>query len=82
MQEPYNPWLIASLAKRNTLRRMQKKVHNLAERLGFSSLPTEEEENVWCWGDAKGNFETVVNRYVYEIYVKSRCDLVTKEKPW
>jgi hypothetical protein len=65
-----------------TLRRMQKKVHKLAERLGFSSLPKEEEGNVWCWGDSKGNFETAVNRYVYEIYVKARCDLVTKDRPW
>jgi hypothetical protein len=64
-----------------TLRRMQKKVHKLAERLGFSSLPKEEEGNVWCWGDSKGNFETAVNRYVYEIYVKARCDLVTKDRP-
>jgi hypothetical protein len=23
-----------------------------------------------------------VNRYVYEVYVKARCPLVTKEKPW
>jgi hypothetical protein len=61
---------------------LQKKVHKLAERLGFSTLPEEEEGNVWCWGDAKGNFHTAVNRYVYEIYVKARCDLVTKEKPW
>jgi hypothetical protein len=37
---------------------------------------------VWCWGDSKGNFETGVNRYVYEIYVKARCPLVTKDKPW
>ncbi len=27
-------------------------------------------------------FKTAANRYVYEIYVKARCDLVTKEKPW
>jgi hypothetical protein len=38
-----------------TLRRTQKKVHKLAEGLGFSSLPTVEEGNVWCWGDAEGN---------------------------
>ena len=65
-----------------TLRRTQKKVHKLAEGLGFSSLPTVEEGNVWCWGDADGNFKTAVNRYVYEIYVKARCDFVTKDKPW
>jgi hypothetical protein len=50
-----------------TLRRTQKKVHKLAERLGFSSLSTEENGNVWCWGDAEGNFQTTVNRYVYEM---------------
>jgi hypothetical protein len=33
-------------------------------------------------GDSKGNFTTAVNRYVYEIYVKARCELVTKEQPW
>ncbi len=65
-----------------TLRRTQKKVHKLAEGLGFSSLPTEEKGIVWCRGDAEGNFKTAANRYVYEIYVKARCDLVTKDKPW
>ena len=70
------------LCSDSTLRRMQKKVHGLAERLGFSSLPIEEKGNVWCWGDAQGNFVTAVNRYVYEIYVKARCPLVTKEDPW
>jgi hypothetical protein len=78
-KKKYNRGLLCSDA---TLRRMQKKVHKLAERLGFSSLPTGEEGNVWCWGDAQGNFKTAVNRYVYEIYVKARCDLVTKDKPW
>jgi hypothetical protein len=70
------------LCSDSTLRRMQKKVHGLAERLGFSSLPIEEKGNVWCWGDAQGNFVTAVNRYVYEIYVKARCPLVTREDPW
>ena len=70
------------LCSDSTLRRMQKKVHGLAERLGFSSLPIEEKGNVWCWGDAQGNFVTAVNRYVYEIYVKARCPQVTKEDPW
>ena len=70
------------LCSGTTLRRMQQKVHRLAETIGFSSLPLEENGNVWCWGDAKGNFETGVNRYVYEIYVKARSTLVTKEKPW
>ena len=70
------------LCSDTTLRRTQDKVHNLAKRLGFSSLPNEEDGNVWCWGDSKGNFETGVNRYVYEIYVKARCPLVTKNKPW
>jgi hypothetical protein len=37
---------------------------------------------VWCWGDGEGNFKTAVSRYVYEIYVKARCELVTKDKPW
>ena len=75
----YNRGLLCS---GTTLRRMQQKVHRLAENLGFSSLPQEDKGNVWCWGDAKGNFETGVNRYVYEIYVKARSALVTKEKPW
>ena len=65
-----------------TLRRTQKKVLNLARNLGFSSFPTEEDGKVWCWGDEHGEFVTAVNRYVYEIYVKARCPLVTKEKPW
>jgi hypothetical protein len=70
------------LCSDTTLRRTQDKVHQLAQRLGFSSLPNEEHGNVWCWGDNKGNFETGVNRYVYEIYVKARCNLVSKEDPW
>ena len=65
-----------------TLRRTQKRVLNLAKSLGFSSFPTEEEGKVWCWGDEHGEFVTAVNRYVYEVYVKARCPLVTKDKPW
>ena len=70
------------LCSGTTLRRMQQRVHKLGEKLGFSSLPQEENGNVWCWRDSNGNFETGVNRYVYEIYVKARSSLVTKEKPW
>jgi hypothetical protein len=65
-----------------TLRRTQKRVLNLAKSLGFSSFPTEEDGKVWCWGDEHGEFVTAVNRYVYEVYVKARSPLVTKEKPW
>ena len=70
------------LCSDTTLRRLQQKVHTLAKRLGFSSLPQAENGNVWCWGDEKGDFITGVNRYIYEIYVKARCTLVTQEKPW
>jgi hypothetical protein len=57
-------------------------VLDLAESVGLSCFPTAEEGNVWCWGDDKGEFVTGVNRYVYEIYVKARSLLVTKDKPW
>jgi hypothetical protein len=57
-------------------------VFDLAESVGLSCFPTAEEGNVWCWGDDKGEFVTGVNRYVYEIYVKGRSPLVTKDKPW
>jgi hypothetical protein len=70
------------LCSDTTLRRTQDKVHQLAKRLGLSSLPNEEHGNVWCWGDSNGNIVTGVNRYVYEIYVKAHCSLVTKEKQW
>ena len=70
------------LCSDTTLRRTQKRVLNLAKSLGFSSFPTVEEGKVWCWGDEHGEFMTAVNRYVYEIYVKARCALVTKDKPW
>jgi hypothetical protein len=70
------------LCSDTTLRRTQKRVLNLAKSLGFSSFPTEEEGKVWCWGDEHGEFVTAVNRYVYEVYVKARCPLVTKYKPW
>ena len=60
----------------STLRRTQKQVLNLAASVGFSSFPTHENGNVWCWGDDKGDFATGVNRYVYEIYVKARSPLV------
>ena len=65
-----------------TLRRAQKQVFDLAASVGFSSFPAHENGNVWCWGDDKGDFETGVNRYVYEIYVKARSPLVTKTRPW
>ena len=66
----------------STLRRTQKQVLKLATSVGFSSFPTHENGNVWCWGDDKGDFATGVNRYVYEIYVKARSPLVTKKRPW
>ncbi len=64
------------------MRRMQKKVHKLAESVCFSSLPNEENSKMWCWGDAKCNFITGVNRYEYEMYVKARSACVTKDNPW
>jgi hypothetical protein len=70
------------LCSDTTLRRTQKRVLKLARHLGFSSFPTEEDGKVWCWGDEHGEFVTAVNRYVYEVYVKARSPLVTKEKPW
>ena len=65
-----------------TLRRTQKRVLQLATSLGFNSYPKEEEGKVWLWGDDHGEFVTGVNRYVYEVYVKARCPLVTKDQPW
>jgi len=75
----YERGLLCSSA---TLRRTQKQVLNLAARVGFSTFPVQDKGNVWCWGDDKGDFTTGVNRYVYEIYVKARSPLVTKERPW
>jgi hypothetical protein len=65
-----------------TLRRTQKLVYKLASSLGFSSFPTQDSGDVWCWGDESGHFVTGVNRYVYELYVKARSPLVTQKKPW
>ncbi len=42
-KEKYDRGLLCS---GTTLRRMQQRVHNLAEKLGFSSLPHEEKGNV------------------------------------
>jgi hypothetical protein len=70
------------LCSASTLRRTQKQVLDLAASLGFSTFPIQDKGNVWCWGDFKGDFETGVNRYVYEIYVKARSPLVTKDRPW
>jgi hypothetical protein len=70
------------LCSDTTLRRTQKRVLNLAKSLGFSTFPTVEEGKVWCWGDEHGEFVSAVNRYVYEVYVKARSALVTKDKPW
>ena len=64
------------------LRWTQKKVLKLAESLGFSSFPCGEEGKIWCWGNEEGDFVTAVNRYVYEVYVKERCPLVTQKAPW
>ena len=68
------------LCSASTLRRTQKQVLELAASQGFSTFPNQDKGNVWCWGDDKGDFETGVNRYVYEIYVKVRSPLVTKER--
>ena len=70
------------LCSDTTLRRTQKKVLKLAESLGFSSFPCGEEGKIWCWGNEEGDFVTAVNRYVYEVYVKERCPLVTQKAPW
>ena len=45
-----------------TCRRIMQRVHDEAEKLGFSSFPVEQEGNVWCWGDEGGNFTKGVNR--------------------
>ena len=67
-----------------TCRRVQQRVYNLAEQLGFVSFPTEQEGNIWCWGDdAGGNFTNGVNRYVYEVYYKAALNAsVTKTSHW
>ena len=70
------------LCSDTTLRRTQKRVLHLAKSLGFSTFPTVEEGKVWCWGDEHGEFVSAVNRYVYEVYVKARSALVTRDKPW
>jgi hypothetical protein len=78
-KKKYDRGLLCSDA---TLRRTQKRVLQLAKSLGFSAYPREEEGKVWCWGDEKGDFVTAVNRYVYEIYVKARIPMVTKQNPF
>ena len=70
------------LCSDTTLRRTHKRVLILAKSLGFSTFPTVEEGKVWCWGDEHGEFVSAVNRYVYEVYVKARSALVTRDKPW
>jgi hypothetical protein len=70
------------LCSDTTLRRTQKRVLIVAKSLVFSTFPTVEEGKFWCWGDEHGEFVSAVNRYVYEVYVKARSSLVTKDKPW
>ena len=67
-----------------TCRRVMNVVYNVAEQIGFSSFPVEENGNVWCWGDAEGLFTKGVNRYVYEVFCKidPECEMAPQNKPW
>jgi hypothetical protein len=67
-----------------TCRRVMQCVYNAAVQIGFSSFPSEENGNVWCWGDADGRFTNGVNRYVYEVYcqIDPNCEMATEHDPW
>jgi hypothetical protein len=67
-----------------TCRRVQQRVYNAAEQMGYVSFPPEHEGNIWCWGDEhEGNFRKGVNRYVNEVYFKTAMnDSVTASNPW
>ena len=67
-----------------TCRRVMQCVYNAAVQIGFSSFPSVENGNVWCWGDAEGRFTTGVNRYVYEVYhqIDPNCEMATEHDPW
>ena len=51
-----------------TLRRCMDRVHQLAQKLGFHSLPLEHGGNIWCWGDETGPLRQAVHRYVKRMY--------------
>jgi hypothetical protein len=59
-------------------------VYNAAVQNGFSSFPTLENGNIWCWGDGDIRFTKGVNRYVYEVYCKldPDCDMAPEQDPW
>jgi hypothetical protein len=65
-----------------TCRRIMQRVFNEAQNIGFASFPLEQKGNVWCWGDADGNFKNGVNRYIYETYYKLHSTVATRDCPW
>ena len=65
-----------------TCRRIMQRVFNEAQNIGFASFPSEQKGNVWCWGDADGNFKNGVNRYIYETYYKLHSTVATQDCPW
>ncbi len=67
-----------------TCRRVMQCVYNAAVQIGFSSFPSGENGNVWCWGDADGRFTNGVSRYVYEVYcqIDPNCEMATEHDPW
>ena len=73
---------VGLLCGETTLRRCMDRVHHLAQKLGFHSLPLEHAGNIWCWGDETGPLRQAVHRYVKRMYYDACCDSVTKEDPW
>ena len=65
-----------------TCRRIMQRVYTEAHNIGFASFPSEQNGNVWCWGDEAGNFTNGVNRYIYETYYTPHCTVATPEFPW
>jgi hypothetical protein len=62
--------------------RIMQRVFNEAENIGFASFPSEQNGNVWCWGDEAGRFTNGVNRYIYETYYKLHSTVATRDSPW
>ena len=73
---------VGLLCGETTLRRCMDQVLQLAQQLGFYSLPLQHAGTVWCWGEERGALTTAIHRYVKRIYVDACCDGVTKDSPW
>jgi hypothetical protein len=74
---------VGLLCGASSIRRRQLRVHELAQKLGWSYMPEDLAGEGWSWGsDVEGSFTKGVNLYVKLLYYDQRMTDVTADDPW